>query len=440
MKAPRSTWHSALGSLVLSLFGQAPAPAAVQAQSPPGLHEYAERGDVENVRRRIRAGRKLELASRRYHLRTPLHLAAENGHAPVVELLLEAGVDTGARTDRGFTPLHLAACGGRTDVIEILIAGGADRDARDDGGRSPLHLAALSGVPKALTLLLAGNELPLQLDAHDSTPLHYAVAAGQLECTKVLVSSVDELDQRDASGSTALHLASRGGDPKLWRLLLDEGADPDLRDLIGRTPDDVLDQARARVTRFTPAAPGLQDRPISEELERSLEEQPVIHTEWSGYCVGVAPALEGCDLAIWSDGVVLFSTARDLPNSDLRVGRVSLERLAFLWRELETTGVLEHEARELSGPGSTVRTQCFRRSSRNTAAGVGRYWLDPGRVTGAEDILFVHAYRSAARALDLALPLESWPLEDLSMDGVFRGYDRRDANAWLRARLDRKGD
>jgi ankyrin repeat protein len=84
---------------------------------------------------------------------TPLHKAAENGHADVVSVLLEPiGVDlVAAMTDgevvgyAGVTPLLLAAWNDRLDIVKLLIAAGADVTKACDDGLTPLHTAAENG-------------------------------------------------------------------------------------------------------------------------------------------------------------------------------------------------------------------------------------------------------------------------------------------------------
>ena len=56
---------------------------------------------------------------------TPLDLAAANGHAVLVEMLLAVEAKDGQ------TPLHVAVVKGHAAVVEMLLAGGAAKDTPD---------------------------------------------------------------------------------------------------------------------------------------------------------------------------------------------------------------------------------------------------------------------------------------------------------------------
>lgn len=62
--------------------------------------------------------------------RTPLHLAALQGHTGLVKLLEAAGADVRAKDEHGMTPLHKAAVQGHRETAAELLAHGAHVDAK----------------------------------------------------------------------------------------------------------------------------------------------------------------------------------------------------------------------------------------------------------------------------------------------------------------------
>jgi ankyrin repeat protein len=58
--------------------------------------------------------------------RTPLHLAAAQGHRELVQTLLGHGVDANAVARGDRTPLHEASARGHVDIVRLLIRHGAD--------------------------------------------------------------------------------------------------------------------------------------------------------------------------------------------------------------------------------------------------------------------------------------------------------------------------
>lgn len=72
--------------------------------------------------------------------RTPLHVAAQQGHSAVVLALLQAGAKHTATDDGGLTPLHTACCSGDAGTVSVLVKAGANRDAWDTLDRQPIDV------------------------------------------------------------------------------------------------------------------------------------------------------------------------------------------------------------------------------------------------------------------------------------------------------------
>jgi ankyrin repeat protein len=114
------------------------------ADDDPSLHELAARGDETRLARAISQGASVD--ARDAQGRTPLHLAAREGHLFAAMVLVGHHADPNARDGRKQTPLHAAAEGTeregeRFQVAKMLIAKGADRKAVDVSGKRPVDYA-----------------------------------------------------------------------------------------------------------------------------------------------------------------------------------------------------------------------------------------------------------------------------------------------------------
>jgi ankyrin repeat protein len=119
---------------------------------PFNLFEACKTGDVGIVRELIKGDSGLANAKEDWGIR-PLHVAATEGHAEVVALLLDNGADVDAKNDYGVTPLYLAAAWGHVEVVSPLLAAGADKTIEEQNGETPLEAATRKGHKAAAELL-----------------------------------------------------------------------------------------------------------------------------------------------------------------------------------------------------------------------------------------------------------------------------------------------
>jgi ankyrin repeat protein len=136
---------------------------------------------------------------------TALHCATLNGHYEVVKFILSvAGADIDAAENIfRWTPLHIAADIGHAPIFQLLVDAGAKVEQRDVVGWTALHLAAMSGhisITK-LVLLQKHTELISREDSQGWLPIHFALINGH----KRVVDELYELG--DKSWDLAMPLA-----------------------------------------------------------------------------------------------------------------------------------------------------------------------------------------------------------------------------------------
>ncbi|KAJ5935902.1 hypothetical protein N7454_005200 [Penicillium verhagenii] len=162
--------------------------------------------------------------------RTPLSLAAENGHVRLVWLLLTTdNVDADSQDQKGRTPLSWAAEKGHKDVIILLLATDrVDPDSRDEMERTPLSWAAEQGNEAVVWLLLSNKRVnPNSKSQSERTPLSLAAENGHVIVVWLLLKNDQvKIDSKDEIGRTPLSWASGEGHKTVVWLLVDRGADP----------------------------------------------------------------------------------------------------------------------------------------------------------------------------------------------------------------------
>ena len=209
---------------------------------------------------------------------TALIWAAAEGHAAVVQSLIEAGADFRTYLQSGFTPLLFAARDGRAEVVRVLLKAGADVNETIPAGKRIGYGGRIPPVGSGPLLLAVTNahfELASQLldagadpnaDLTGYTVLHTLAAVrnpgvgdndpapegsgtmSSLELLKKLAARGANLNARmtkkanlnntrlNEIGATPFLLAALTADAELMRTLAKLGADPSLPNVDNSTP------------------------------------------------------------------------------------------------------------------------------------------------------------------------------------------------------------
>ncbi|XP_023061060.1 ankyrin repeat domain-containing protein 6 isoform X4 [Piliocolobus tephrosceles] len=193
----------------------------------------AYKGQTENVVQLINKGAKVAVTK---HGRTPLHLAANKGHLPVVQILLKAGCDLDVQDDGDQTALHRATVVGNTEIIAALIHEGCALDRQDKDGNTALHEASWHGFSQSAKLLVKAGANVLAKNKAGNTALHLACQNSHSQSTRVLLLAGSRADLKNNAGDTALHVAAALNHKKVAKILLEAGADTTIINNAGQTP------------------------------------------------------------------------------------------------------------------------------------------------------------------------------------------------------------
>jgi ankyrin repeat protein len=267
------------GAMVELLLKAGADPNAALPGGETPLMTAARTGALSSVKALVARGASVNSKDERRG-QTALMWAAAEGHADVVQALIDADADFGTRVPSGFTPLLFAVREGRIDVVRVLLKAGADvnemipADAgrrRGYGGRLPpagasaLLLAVTNGHFELAARLLDAGANP-NADLPGYTVLHAITAVRKpgvgdndpppdgsgsmtsIELVRKLVERGANLNARmtkkanlnntrlNELGATPYFLAALTADAELMKVLAASGADPRLPNADNSTP------------------------------------------------------------------------------------------------------------------------------------------------------------------------------------------------------------
>jgi len=153
-------------------------------------------------------------------------MAAQEGHADVVALLLEQKDMSilDAKDDRGRTPLMYAAAANQTACVALLLDEGANPNHVDIKEISVAHCLASVGDVEGLKMLKDKGGSLSMASKSGTFPLHEAALAGKNDAMDYLVAQGVPVDVIDASGITPLHCSIANDNADSCKILLEKGA------------------------------------------------------------------------------------------------------------------------------------------------------------------------------------------------------------------------
>lgn len=265
----------------------------------------AAEGKLESLKQIVEQSRTTSVDEGDYDKRTPLHLAASEGHKEVVLWLIENGASVMVRDRFGNTPMNdalrhrhdqvvgilreaggqlertesdtagaLCAAAYKNDLTEIkrLVENHADPNAGDYDKRTALHIAASEGHIEIINYLLSRHADVNAYDRIGGTPLSDAIRHKRIEAQHVLRKAGATVQHDDDAAAELCRLASEG-DLENMRVLVDNGLDVNLGDYDGRRALHLACcEEKLAVIEFLLACPGIDLNPVDRFGGTPLED------------------------------------------------------------------------------------------------------------------------------------------------------------------------
>lgn len=137
---------------------------------------------------RLKAAAHLSLRDTDREGCTLLHHASKNGHLPVMQYLIDSGINVDAVDRNGNTALHQAVASGQVQAMDLLLTC-SDGSAVNQDGDPPLHVAVKTGNKELLGAFLAHHEANLFPGSGNQTVLHMLAEDDLIESAQIIFNS-----------------------------------------------------------------------------------------------------------------------------------------------------------------------------------------------------------------------------------------------------------
>ncbi|MEG2876955.1 MAG: ankyrin repeat domain-containing protein [Comamonas sp.] len=197
------------------------------------LREAARNGDLHLAKTIAERGSLAALNAPGPASSSALVLAAEHGHAPIVDLLLHARAASIDLCRDATAAMEAAVRKGHPEVVHTLLQAAIDFKVSLES-KDLLSYAAYHGHEAVIAKLLQWGLDPNSVDPNGSNPVTIAAARGHVDAVRTLVNAGADPKSTEGQGFSAVTAAARIGSADTLRILVHAGADPNVVDPHGR--------------------------------------------------------------------------------------------------------------------------------------------------------------------------------------------------------------
>ncbi|MCP5246105.1 MAG: ankyrin repeat domain-containing protein [Burkholderiales bacterium] len=212
-----------------------------EGESPSPLIDAIVIGNISAAEKALNEGGDInELWG--FDRQSPLIIASQVGHLPMVKWLLDKGASLDTIDRKGYSAIHYAAGHGQAELFDIFVEKGAniDQKAADASTWRPIDIAASSGHINVIQKLLSLGA-PIELEENNgrtdeptyTTPLGAAIWSGREDAVRALLEAGARVDIKDILGRTPFDVAIESGHDKSTELLA-KASNIDEPEMLGR--------------------------------------------------------------------------------------------------------------------------------------------------------------------------------------------------------------